>query len=49
MFRGTYLDFKEKADILNSKFHKLDKKYLIKIYFTNMHIRLDKIRPNKQK
>ncbi len=27
MFRGTYLDFKEKADALNAKFHKLDKKY----------------------
>ncbi len=26
MFRGTYLDFKEKADALNSKYHKLDKK-----------------------
>ena len=26
MFRGTYLDFKEKADALNSKFHKLEKK-----------------------
>jgi hypothetical protein len=27
MFRGTYLDFKEKADTLNSKYQRLDKKY----------------------
>jgi hypothetical protein len=26
MFRGTYLDFKEKADSLNSNYHKLEKK-----------------------
>ena len=26
MFRGTYLDFKEKADTLNSKYQRLEKK-----------------------
>lgn len=26
MFRGTFIDFKEKADALNAKFFKLDKK-----------------------
>lgn len=26
LFRGTFLDFKEKADALNSQFHKLEKK-----------------------
>ena len=28
MFRGTYLDFKDKADALNVKYHRLEKRFV---------------------
>jgi hypothetical protein len=47
MFRGTYLDFKEKADALNSKYHKLDKKFTFYIFLTLFKFYLNYFIKNK--